>query len=140
MIFEETVYDERNGLDTISLALKDLYVNFIIAFFLGHILCVYLSKIHVLYFISILGTFSWIIIIVHSYITISATIVAQLMILDATKASRLQCSEDQLVGSCLLANVKHFNSAFVVQWYWSHVLNYILYHSFQSNSINSICG
>lgn len=58
MIFEETVYDERNGLDTISLALKDLYVNFIIAFFLGHILCVYLSKIHVLYFISILGTFS----------------------------------------------------------------------------------
>ena len=50
MIFEETVYDERNGLDTISLALKDLYVNFVITFFFGHILSVYLSKTHVLYF------------------------------------------------------------------------------------------
>ena len=50
MIFEETVYDERNGLDTISLALKDLYVNFITFFFFGHILSVYLSKTHVLYF------------------------------------------------------------------------------------------
>ena len=51
MIFEETVYDERNGLDTISLALKDLYVNFIpFFFFFRHILSVYLSKTHVLYF------------------------------------------------------------------------------------------
>lgn len=87
---------------------------------------------------TISGTFS--LIIVHLYITISATIVAQLMILDASKANRLQCSEDQLAGSCLLSNLDHFNSAFVVQWYWSHVLNYILYHSFQSTSINLICG
>ena len=49
MIFEETVYDERNGLDTISLALKDLYVNFVITFFFS-VLSVYLSKTHVLYF------------------------------------------------------------------------------------------
>ena len=61
----------------------------------------------------LLGTFS--LIIVHSYITISATIVAQLMILDASKANSLQCSEDQLVGSCFLSNLDHFNRAFVVQ-------------------------
>ena len=86
MIFEETVYDERNGLDTISLALKDLYVNFVITF---------------LFF--------------RSYPTISTTIVAQLMILDASKANSLQCSEDQLVGSCFLSNLDHFNRVFVVQ-------------------------
>lgn len=99
MIFEETVYDERNGLDTISLALKDLYVNFIVTFLWLHPLCLFEQSLFALF--SFFGTFS--LTVVDSNITISSTIVAQLMqILDVTKASRLQCSEDQLVGSHLL--------------------------------------
>lgn len=115
MIFEETVYDERNGLDTISLALKDLYVNFVITFFFfffrSYPECLFEQNLCALFSIS--GTFS--LIIVHSYTTISATIVAQLMILDASKASRLQCSEDQVADSCLLSNLDNFSRAFVVQ-------------------------